>query len=188
MALSLSVAQMARIAVYAKAARFEPYIDAFNESLVKYQINARLRLAHYLAQWMEESGEFRYMTELASGKAYEGRRDLGNVEPGDGVRFKGRGLCQLTGRTAYRLYGEYEQVDFLAEPEMLAEQPYCIDVGGWFWTIYKHINTAADRDDLLTVTRLVNGGTNGLAARRNYLIRAKRVLVVSPISTRPVPG
>jgi predicted chitinase len=165
-------------AAEAEIALFSPAIVA---AMQKYEINTPLRQAHFLAQIGHESGELRFRTELASGAAYEGRRDLGNVQPGDGVRYKGRGLIQLTGRTNYAEYTKTSGtgVDILAQPELVAsEEKLCVDVAGWFWERRK-INLLADKDNLEGVTRVINGGTNGLADRRRLLIRTKTLMGVA---------
>ncbi len=115
------------------------------------------------------------MEEYDSGKEYEGRDDLGNTQPGDGVRFKGRGLMQLTGRDNYMKFSKAMNQDFIAQPQLVADIPWAIRVAGWFWDD-KHLNEYADRDDLEEVTRRVNGGYNGLEERRGYLQKAKSVL------------
>ncbi len=79
-----------------------------------------LRLIHFLAQLAHETGNFRYMEEIASGAAYEGRKDLGNTQAGDGKRFKGRGPIQLTGRANHRKYGQQLGIDFENNPEIVA--------------------------------------------------------------------
>ena len=115
---------------------------------------------------------------MASGAAYENRRDLGNIEPGDGTRYKGRGLIQLTGRANY---AEYDRTgglkrDIETDPGQVAtDDGLCVDVAGWYWD-RKGLNALADRDDLETVTRRINGGLNGLDDRRRLLLRAKTVL------------
>jgi predicted chitinase/peptidoglycan hydrolase-like protein with peptidoglycan-binding domain len=142
------------------------------------QIDTPLRQAHFLAQIGHESGELRFRAEIASGEAYEGRRDLGNTQPGDGRRFKGRGLIQLTGRANYREYGRAigREAELLADPELLATDPdLCADVAGWFWA-KRNLNTLADADDLTGITRRINGGLNGLDDRRRLLKRAKALL------------
>ena len=99
---------------------------------------------------------------MASGKAYEGRGDLGNTEPGDGVRFKGRGLIQLTGRANYTSYGQAIGQDLIHGVNMnkVADDPkMAVDVACWFWSS-RHLNSHADQDDLNKITRRINGGTN----------------------------
>ena len=117
-----------------------------------------------------------YNEEVASGQAYEGRADLGNTETGDGKRFKGRGLIQLTGRANYQAYGEYKGQDFTTEDNMkrVATDPnLATDVAGWFWTESKSLNQLADIDDVNSITYKINGGYNGLAERKAHLARAK---------------
>lgn len=152
--------------------------DAIVDCMNHYQINNPLLQAHFLAQIGHESGELRFREEIASGRAYEGRRDLGNTEPGDGPRFKGRGLIQLTGRANYREYARINRFDVpvLEQPEAVAQDPrLCVDVAGWFWDSRK-INLLAGQDKLEEVTRRINGGLNGLAHRRKLLLRAKTLL------------
>jgi putative chitinase len=136
-------------------------------------IDSPLRQAHFLAQLGHESGAFLYEEELADGMAYEGRADLGNIKPGDGPKFKGRGLIQLTGRTNYAEYGAAIGRDLIANPELVATDPaLAVDAACWFWETRK-INPLADADDIQAVTRKVNGGLNGLPDREAYLRRAK---------------
>src|SRR3546814_15648237 len=85
----------------AGATRIDGFFDAILATLARYQINTPLRMAHFLAQIAHESGCLRYTEEIADGSAYNGRVDLGNPQPGDGPRFKGRGLTPLTGRHHY---------------------------------------------------------------------------------------
>ena len=119
------------------------------------------------------------MEELASGAAYEGRKDLGNAQPGDGPRFKGRGLIQLTGRVNYAAYGRSIGVDLTADGnwEQSGHDPaLAVDAACWFWTKHR-LNELADLDDLQTITRRVNGGLIGLEDRADHLERAKFVLL-----------
>lgn len=149
---------------------------ALEEACIRFGIDTTLRKAHFLAQVAHESGAGRWMEELASGAAYEGRRDLGNTEPGDGRRFKGRGLIQLTGRANYRAYSQaiYGDDRAIQDPAMVARLPDAALAAGWFWQA-KGLNALADRDSLELVTRRVNGGLNGLADRARYLHMAKRL-------------
>lgn len=136
------------------------------------------RTAHFLAQIAHESGGFKYVEEIASGAAYEGRKDLGNTETGDGVRYKGRGVLQLTGRANYRRYGELLGLDLERQPGLAALPEVAYRVAALYW-LDRNINTDADRDDLRAVTRAINGGTNGLSGRRRYLRRFQEILRVT---------
>lgn len=138
-------------------------------------LNTPLRQAHFLAQLAHESGGFRTTTEYASGKAYEGRRDLGNTQPGDGVRYKGRGLIQVTGRFNYRSMGKALGQNFEADPTEAADFPWAALTAAVYWKS-RNINRPADRDDVRAVTKLINGGYNGLEDRVKYLARAKAAL------------
>lgn len=134
-----------------------------------------LRLAHFIAQIAHESDGFHTVTEYASGKAYEGRADLGNTHPGDGPRYKGRGLIQLTGRANYRHYGALAGLDLEGAPETAADLRHVTPLAALYWATRK-LNDPADRDDITAITRAINGGLNGLASRRLYLIRAKKII------------
>tara|TARA_Y100000748_G_scaffold210428_1_gene176454 strand:+ start:1478 stop:2269 length:792 start_codon:yes stop_codon:yes gene_type:complete len=148
---------------------------AFAPTLAHYRIDSRLRIAHFMAQVTHECAGFRTTEEFASGAAYEGRRDLGNTERGDGRRYKGRGLIQLTGRANYRQMSERLSLPLEAEPELAAEPLTSLKIACEYWHT-RQINEAADRDDLIRATRLVNGGLNGLEDRRQYLQKAKTAL------------
>lgn len=143
----------------------------------QFDITTPLRIAHFLAQIGHESDGFHTTEEYASGAAYEGREDLGNVKPGDGIRYKGRGEIQVTGRANHRKFtlwmrGDASCPDFEAEPECLEEFPWAVWSAVWYWST-RRLNAAADRDDLLSITRSINGGKNGLADRGEKLGRAK---------------
>ena len=131
-----------------------------------------LRLIHFLAQLAHESGNFHYMEEIASGAAYEGRKDLGNTQTGDGKRFKGRGPIQLTGRANYRRYGQQLGIDFENNPEIVAIPSVGLLVACKFWSD-NDLNVVADRDDVTTITRRINGGLNGFEDRKNKLSMIK---------------
>lgn len=103
---------------------------------------------------------FQPINELASGEAYEGRADLGNTQPGDGKRFKGRGYIQLTGRTNYRAYGKLMGVDLEGSPALALDPKNAAEVFALYWK-WKKCAAAADAGDWKAVRRRVNGGLNG---------------------------
>lgn len=153
-------------------ARFAPGIAACFQ---RHGLTTPLRQAHFLAQIGHESGSLRHVEEIASGTAYEGRTDLGNTRPGDGPRFKGRGLIQLTGRANYTRFGEAigRKAEILANPALVASDPaLAVEAAGWFWSDRK-LNAPADRDDLRLITRRINGGLNGLAQRQALFDRIR---------------
>lgn len=149
---------------------------ALEDACIQFGIDSTLRKVHFLGQVAHESAAGRYMEEIASGRAYEGRKDLGNTQPGDGVRFKGRGLIQLTGRDNYRrysraMYGDDRAVD---DPAMVSRLPDAALAAGWFWQ-ENGLNALADRDDIRAVTRRINGGHNGLQDRIVRTEQARRL-------------
>ena len=154
--------------------RADTYLPIINGWAEHFHINTPLRMAHYLAQIAHESGELRYTKELASGRAYEGRKDLGNTQQGDGVKYKGRGLIQITGRANYKKYADFCGFDVVANPELLELPLGATKSAMWYWQTHG-LNQQADKDDLQTITKKINGGLNGLADRRKYLARAKQV-------------
>ena len=133
-----------------------------------------------MAQLAHESAHFQVTREFASGEAYEGRKDLGNTQKGDGPRYRGRGLIQTTGRANYRDATtavrklNSSAPDFEANPVALEEFPWALLAGIIYWQSRK-INSAADRDDVVRVTKLINGGDRGLAERKEYLRKAKKI-------------
>jgi putative chitinase len=156
-------------------AKFKVLTDSINEVAEKYSINTNLRLAHFLAQVIHESGRFKYETEIASGSEYEGRKDLGNTEKGDGTRYRGRSFIQVTGRSNYKAVTKALGVDFLSNPELLAQPPYDMLAAGWYWDT-RNLNALADKDDVVGITKKVNGGLNGLSDREQWLTKCKSVL------------
>lgn len=139
---------------------------------LRNKMGTRLRTAHFLAQIAHESGDFNYVRELASGDAYEGRTDLGNTQPGDGRKFKGRGLIQITGRANYTELGNSLKVNLLDNPTLLETPELAVNSAVWFWNKNK-LNTYADNDDAIRITRIINGGTNGLSDRLDKLTKIK---------------
>lgn len=150
------------------------FIKPLNDSFDSFEINTPLRKQHFLAQTIHESGCFHWLKELASGKEYEGRKDLGNAVAGDGVKFKGRGLIQITGRVNYALCSDFLFGDnrLLQNPEILELPEFATKSAMWFWHT-KRLNLIADHDEIKLITKLINGGYNGLDQRAKYLERAK---------------
>lgn len=149
-----------------------------NVAMERFSITQnRLRVCHFLAQILHESGQLRYDTELASGEAYEGRKDLGNTQPGWGKLYKGRGLIQLTGYSNFYKLSSDLKIDFVNNPQLASSPEYSAMIAGWFWDRHK-LNIYADKDLLKQITKKINGGYNGLADRERFLNRAKRVLEV----------
>lgn len=147
------------------------------EYLHKYDIDTELELAHFLAQAAHESAYFRTLTEYASGAAYEGRRDLGNVYPGDGRRYKGRGIFQLTGRANYTAMSKKLGVDLVNNPHLAATPEISVQTALEYWKS-RNLGKWAKQDNIEMVTKLINGGYNGLKERRIHLQKAKRALAL----------
>jgi putative chitinase len=150
--------------------------DAMPHMVERFHINTPLRQQHFLAQCAHESDHFQTTREYASGKAYEGRKDLGNTQKGDGERYRGRGLIQLTGRANYESASKALGEPYAADPALVEKFPAAAVVSGWFWSTHD-INKHADRDDVRAVTKVVNGGLNGLDSRMVALKNAKTVIV-----------
>lgn len=138
-------------------------------------MDASLRLPHFVAQLGHESDGFKAMEEYASGAAYEGRADLGNTQPGDGRRYKGRGPIQVTGRANYRRYGRKLGIDLERRPDLASAPSIGLMVSCAYWAD-KRLNDLADRDDVEAITRKINGGLNGLTDRKARLKVAKELL------------
>lgn len=111
----------------------QKYIEWLNYFMPKYGIDSDKEVAAFIAQIGHESGQLRYVEELASGSAYEGRKDLGNVQAGDGVRYKGRGLIQITGRFNYEELSKDLGEDFIKHPKLLSTPKYAVQSACWFW-------------------------------------------------------
>jgi putative chitinase len=149
--------------------------DAMPGIVEVYEINTPLRQQHFLAQVAHESDHFQTTREYASGRAYEGRKDLGNTQKGDGERFRGRGLIQLTGRANYTAASKALGQPFVADPDLVERFPAAATVSAWFWATH-NINVLADKDDVHAVTRRVNGGLNGLDSRVAALAKARSAI------------
>ena len=164
-----------KIAPKAKTSIINGLADAMPDIIKIANLSTPLRQAHFLAQLAHESAGFTTTEEFASGSAYEGRKDLGNIYKGDGVKYKGRGLIQLTGRSNYKTLGDQLGVDFVDDPKLAGQFPYAALTAALFWK-NKKLNSYADKDNIKEITRRINGGYNGLADRERYLERAKSAL------------
>src|SRR5690625_1827752 len=151
-------------------------VDAYNNAMRAANITTVNRAAMFAAQIGHESAGLVYMEELASGAAYEGRRDLGNTQPGDGRRFKGSGPIQLTGRANFTKFSKWAASKghtkdpnlFVNKPHLVRTNPvYGFLAASWYWTVARPaLNRLSDAKDLNGATRAINGGLNGLADRR----------------------
>ncbi len=166
--------QLRAIAPYSNPNRLTQLLPNLNTTMQRYGITTPLRKSHFIAQIAHESDAFNTNEEYASGADYEGRRDLGNTKAGDGVRFKGRGLIQVTGRSNYAACGQALGVDLINNPQRLADFDLACLSAGWYWDT-RSLNDYADNDDVIQITRIINGGLNGLDDRQAYLARAKQV-------------
>lgn len=166
--------ELRRIAPYS-GARADVFAEPLSHAMFEFDINTLAREAAFLAQILHESGSLRYVREIASGEAYEGRSDLGNSQPGDGVRFKGRGLIQITGRSNYKSCGDALGLDLINDPALLEEPVNACRSAAWFWHSRK-LNDLADAGDFRLITKRINGGYNGYADRLAFYARAQQVL------------
>ena len=175
--MRITKSQMLRICPGACRANLDSFVADFNKWSGTFGVTTPLRAAHFIAQVLYESGSLRYTEEIASGKAYEWRQDLGNVQKGDGVRFKGRGYLQITGRANYQAYAKSKWCvgDLMSHPEWLAQSPGNVKASLWFWW-KKNLSALADRDDCKAVTRKINGGLNGYSQRAYWTRMAKKEL------------
>ena len=151
------------------------FLDSLNAAMEEFSINTPLRQAAFLAQIAHESGSLRYVKELATGSAYENRKDLGNVKAGDGPRYKGRGLIQITGRTNYQRVASVLGFDCVNHPELLESRTNACRSAAWWWKEHG-LNELADAGEFRKITRRINGGYNGEAERLRYYQIALGVL------------
>lgn len=156
------------------ATAYVAYAPDFNAALIEAGCTTVDRAAMFCAQIGHESLGLRYMEEVGSGAVYEGRADLGNTQPGDGARFKGRGPIQLTGRNNYRAFSEWcydkgfvsSPTYFVDTPQLVSSSKWGFLAASWYWVAARpKLNGYADAGDVVSATRAINGGTNGLADR-----------------------
>lgn len=168
----------------AKSGRNAKFIEPLNDLFQKSDVNTVKRVAGFLSQIGVESEEFLYVRELG-GNSYFNKydiqyapakaRELGNTSPGDGAKYKGRGLIQVTGKANYTACGKALGLDLVNHPELLEQPQYAVESAGWYWNS-RNINAACDADDIVKITKLVNGGTTHLDRRTAYYNKAKSVL------------
>ena len=175
-------------------AKAQSCLAHLNQAMREHEINSLLRTAAFVAQLAHESGELRYMEELwgptPAQRRYEPVSDLakrlGNRDPGDGRRFKGRGPIQITGRFNYAKYGGMLGIDLVAQPELAATAPIAFATAGLFW-LSNGLNALADAKSFETITRRINGGVNGLAERQRYYAKALAVLGAGYVADEAAP-
>lgn len=163
----------------ARIDRATAYLPFIASAMTEFEINTTRRQAAFLAQIGHESGGLRYVTEIwgptPAQSRYEGRQDLGNVEVGDGYRFRGRGLIQTTGRSNFKATGLALGVDLISQPDLLAAPELAARSAGWYWHS-RGLNQLADDGDFRRITLRINGGTNGQAQRVALYATALEVL------------
>lgn len=164
----------------ARIDRAREWVACIESAMAEFEINTPQRQAAFLAQIGHESGGLHWTTEIwgpsIAQSNYEGRKDLGNVFPGDGFKFRGRGLLQTTGRANYQATGRALGVDLIAAPERLTEPMLASRSAAWYWREHG-LNALADAGDFRLVTRRVNGGLNGYDDRLALYQAAKEVLL-----------
>ena len=171
----VSQAELLRIMPGLSPAKAAEYLPHLNAAMKEANITTPQRQAAFLAQLSHESGGLKYMEEIASGAAYEGRRDLGNTQPGDGTRYKGRGPIQLTGRANYRAAGQALGIDLEGNPGLATRPDVAFRIATWYWSS-RNLNQYADRGDFSSITYRINGGYNGAADRNRLHNIARSVL------------
>lgn len=171
----ISAAQL-RAIMPGAGSRIALFIKPLNDAMEEFGITTPARQKSFLSQIAHESLQLHFTAEIASGIRYEGRKDLGNVHPGDGMRYKGRGLIQITGRDNYIGCMLALDIDCVEHPELLETPENAARSAGWFWKTHG-LNELADAGDQREVTRRVNGGYNGLAERLAFFKMAERVIV-----------
>lgn len=179
----ITIEQIATIMPYG-APRAGQFADAFSAAMQEFGIRDGKRAAAFVAQVAHETGELRYMRELADGLAYEPSPPgailnklavaLGNIQQGDGPRYKGGGGLMLTGRTNYDHCGRTLGIELLANPALIVLPLTAMRTAGWFWT-QRGCNDLADGDSFFEITHRINGGYNGGDSRLRYYLAARRV-------------
>lgn len=168
-------------------------VDPLQEHLSAAGIlNSRLQTVHFLAQGCHETDRFATLVEYGRPSyftRYDGRRDLGNLQPGDGFRYRGRGFLQTTGRANYAEAAAASGIDILNHPDLAAAPDTAVRIAVFYW-IDRKIGPWAEADNVRTVTRRINGGLTGLDDRLLALARAKEAYPKAPdwIDNPPIPN
>lgn len=183
--MSLLTEQQLRQMFPNAGSRLDPHLPYIVPAMEEGYIDSPRRIAAFLAQLAHESGEYRYMEEIADGSAYEGREDLGNVNPGDGVKYKGHGPMQITGRYNHARCGAALGLPLLEYPTLLTRPEYGTRSAVWYWND-RGLSPLADLDDFREITRRINGGFNGWDDRVRYWER-NRLILGLPASEAGIP-
>ena len=171
----MTLAQLKRISTRTSQRKLELLYPFLIKYMTVYDISTKARISAFIAQVIHESGSFNYFAEIASGKAYEGRKDLGNIQKGDGIKYKGRGLIQITGRSNYEQISKATGIDFLNNPTLLETPENAVMSACWWWNS-RNLNVLADAYQFTAITRKINGGENGLKERLFYYKLAQNTL------------
>lgn len=187
--MQIIAADLKRLCPNGKDSILKPLAPAMQATLATYGITSGLRFCHFIAQAAHESAGFATLQEYGDPAYFEkhygyktavGKR-LGNVNPGDGSRYHGRGIFQCTGRYNYTAYGKKLGLDLINDPDKAAEADVSLKIACEYWKAHE-LNDFADNDDIQTITKRINGGTNGLASRMAYLAKAKQIWSGRPLA------
>ena len=186
----MTPAQLAK-ATGARIDRATEWLPVIEAAMLEFGINTQQRQAMFLAQIGHESGGMHYTVEIwgntAAQISYEGRKNLGNTQVGDGFKYRGRGLIQTTGRYNYEATAKALGIDCVNNPDLLAEPENAARSAAWWWQSH-NLNKYADADDCRGCTKVINGGYNGLEQRLALYEAAKSVLPQVEIPTVRAPS
>ena len=175
----------------ARIDRATEWLPVIESAMLEFGINTQQRQAMFLSQIGHESGGMRYTVEIwgntAAQISYEGRKNLGNTQVGDGFKYRGRGLIQTTGRYNYEATAKALGIDCVNNPDLLAEPENAARSAAWWWQSH-NLNKYADADDCRGCTKVINGGYNGLDQRLALYEAAKSVLPQVEIPTVRAPS
>lgn len=174
----VSLTALRAICPKTRIGRLALFLEPLNDAMQEFEVNTPAREAAFLAQAAHETMGFVHLKEIGSGERYEGRLDLGNDEPGEGMAMKGHGIFQLTGDYNFQaaglaLHGDRDWYRY--NPDLAAEPLEACRIAGWYWQRH-NLNKLADRGDFEHITRRINGGLTGYADRLAYYERAKAAL------------